>query len=180
MKRISQTRMSSSTLFWYTQTWLSNILLATQSLSGRLLSFFSKLKAGDIIATGQYMNYQNLSNIKLRPLLENFSHSFTLTWETRAAKKPFVFSVSFVSFWCLEKPSAFIFNLKDVTRWLLRDKYRNHSQELLVNNVGEVSAHLHKLMGNQKSLFEWKYRPSCKTHVCWFAGNYCARNCRCC
>ena len=33
----------------------------------------SYLKAGDIIPTGKYMNYQIYSNLQFRPLLKNFS-----------------------------------------------------------------------------------------------------------
>ena len=41
----------------------------------RCFPFISKLKGGDIITTGQYMNYQTFSNLQFRPLLENFFHS---------------------------------------------------------------------------------------------------------
>ena len=56
----------------------------------RCFSFISKLKAADYINTGQYMNYQTFSNLQFRPLLKNLFTVFTLTWETREAKKPFV------------------------------------------------------------------------------------------
>ena len=35
----------------------------------------SKLKAGDIITTGQYMNYQTFSNVQFKPLLKNSFHT---------------------------------------------------------------------------------------------------------
>ena len=38
-------------------------------------------------------------------------------------------------------------NLKDVPRWLLQDKYRFHSIEVLVDNVGGDEVHLHRLLG---------------------------------
>ena len=41
----------------------------------RCFSFISKLKGGDIITTGQYMNYQTFSNLQFRPLLKNSFHS---------------------------------------------------------------------------------------------------------
>ena len=37
--------------------------------------FISKLKSGDIITTGQYMNYQTFSNLQFRRLLKNSFHS---------------------------------------------------------------------------------------------------------
>ena len=41
----------------------------------RCFPFISKLKAGDIITTGQYMNYQTFSNLQFRPVLKNSFHS---------------------------------------------------------------------------------------------------------
>ena len=40
----------------------------------RRFPFISKLKGGDIITTGQYMNYQTFSNLQFRPLLKNSFH----------------------------------------------------------------------------------------------------------
>ena len=37
----------------------------------RCFHFFSKLKSGDIITTGQYMDYQTFRNLQFRPLLKN-------------------------------------------------------------------------------------------------------------
>ena len=39
----------------------------------RCFPFISKLKGGDIITTGQYLNYQTFSNLQFRPLLKNSS-----------------------------------------------------------------------------------------------------------
>ena len=40
----------------------------------RCFFFISKLKAGGIITTGQYLNYQTFSNLQFRPLRKNFFH----------------------------------------------------------------------------------------------------------
>ena len=53
----------------------------------RCLPFISKLKSGDIITTGQYINYQTFSNMQLRLLLKFFFIVIILTWETRAVEK---------------------------------------------------------------------------------------------
>ena len=45
----------------------------TQAPLLRCFSFIWKLKGGDIIATGQYMNFQKFSNLQFRPLLKNSS-----------------------------------------------------------------------------------------------------------
>ena len=58
----------------------------------RCFPFVSKLKGGDIITTGQYMNYQTFSNLQFRPLLKNSSHSIHIDLRDPSAEKiPFVF-----------------------------------------------------------------------------------------
>ena len=57
----------------------------------RCFPFFSKLKAGDIITTGQYMNYQTFSNLQFRPLLKNSFHSIHIDLrDTSGEKIPFL------------------------------------------------------------------------------------------
>ena len=57
----------------------------------RCYPFISKLKAGDIIATGQYMNYQTFSNLQFRPLLKISFHSIHIDLrDTSGEKVPFV------------------------------------------------------------------------------------------
>ena len=89
----------------------------------RCFLFISKLKGGDIITTGQYMNYQTFSNLQFRPLLKDSFHSIHIDLrDTSGEKIPFV-SVGITRFvLILEKPPTFISNLKDVKRWLLQDK----------------------------------------------------------
>ena len=41
----------------------------------RCFPFTSKLKSGDIVTTGQHMNYQTFSNLQFRRLLKNSFHS---------------------------------------------------------------------------------------------------------
>ena len=54
-------------------------------------SFILELKGGDIITTGQYMNYQTFSNLQFRPLLKNFFHSIHIDLrDTSGEKIPFV------------------------------------------------------------------------------------------
>ena len=57
----------------------------------RCFLFISKLKAGDIITTEQYLNYQTFSNLQFRPLLENSFHSIHIDLrDTSSEKIPFV------------------------------------------------------------------------------------------
>ena len=57
----------------------------------RCLSFFSKFKSGDIITTGQYMNYQTFSKLQFSPLLKNSFHSIHIDFRhTSGEKIPFV------------------------------------------------------------------------------------------
>ena len=57
----------------------------------RCFPFISKLKGGDAISTGQYMNYQTISNLQFRPLLKNSFHSIRIDLRgTSGEKIPFV------------------------------------------------------------------------------------------
>ena len=57
----------------------------------RWFPFSSKLKGGDIITTGQNMNYQTFNNLQFRPLLKNSFHSIHIDLRDTSGKKiPFV------------------------------------------------------------------------------------------
>ncbi len=57
----------------------------------RCFPFISKLKGGDIITTGQFMNYQTFSNLQFGPLLKNSFHSIHIdSRDTSGEKVPFV------------------------------------------------------------------------------------------
>ena len=116
----------------------------------RYFPFISKLKPGEIITTGQYRYYQTFSNLQFRPLLKNSFHSFHVDLrDTSAEKNPLFLSVSLDLFWCSEVPPTVISNLKEFTKWLLQDKSRFYSKEVLVDNVYGDSMHLHKLLGER-------------------------------
>ena len=59
----------------YTDILEYNIVGHTNALLLRCFPFVSKVKSGDIITAGQYMNYQTFSNLQFRRLLKNSSHS---------------------------------------------------------------------------------------------------------
>ena len=68
-----------------------NIVGDTKAPLRRYFPFISKLKGGDILKTGQYMNYQTFSNLQFRPLLKNFFHSIHIDLrDTSGEKTPFV------------------------------------------------------------------------------------------
>ena len=74
-------------LMIYTDLIEYNIVGDTKAPLLRCLPFISKLKAGDIITTGKYMNYQTFSNLQFRPLLKNSVHSIHIDLrDTRGAK----------------------------------------------------------------------------------------------
>ena len=89
----------------------------------RCFPFISKLKSGDIITTGQYMNCQTFSNLQGRPLLKNSFHSIHIDLrDTSGEKLPFVsVGISRLVLMFRKPPTSFS-NLKDVTKWLLQDK----------------------------------------------------------
>ena len=69
-----------------------NIVGDTKAPLLRCFPFISKLKGGDIITTGQYMNYQTFSNLQFRPLLKNSFHSIHIDLRDTSGEK-----ISFVS-----------------------------------------------------------------------------------
>ena len=57
----------------------------------RCFPFILKLKGGDIITTGQYMNYQTFSNLQFRTLIKNYFHSIHIDLRDPSGEKiPFV------------------------------------------------------------------------------------------
>ena len=62
-------------LMIYTDIVEYNIVGDTKAPLLRCFPFISKLKSGDIITTGQCMNYQTFSNLQFRRLLKNSFHS---------------------------------------------------------------------------------------------------------
>ena len=76
----------------YTELTEYNIVGDTKAPLLRCFPFISKLKSGDIITIGQYMNYQTFSNLQFRLLLKNFFHSIHIDLrDTSRNKKLFVF-----------------------------------------------------------------------------------------
>ena len=68
-----------------------NIVGDTKTPLLRCFPFISKLKGGDNITTGQYMNYQTFSNLQFRPLPKNSFHSIHIDLrDTSVDKIPFV------------------------------------------------------------------------------------------
>ena len=68
-----------------------NIFGDTKVPSLRSFPFSSKLKGGDIITTGLYINYQTFLNLQFRPLLKNSFHSIHIDpRDTSGEKIPFV------------------------------------------------------------------------------------------
>ena len=68
-----------------------NIVGDTKAPLLRCFIYISKLKGGDIITTGQYMNYQTFSNLQSRPLLKNSFYSIHIDLRDPSGEKiPFV------------------------------------------------------------------------------------------
>ena len=57
----------------------------------RCIPFISKVKSGDIISTGQYINYQSFTNLQFKKLLKNSFHSIKIELRDSTGEKiPFV------------------------------------------------------------------------------------------
>ena len=68
-----------------------NIVGDTKAPLLRCFPFILKLKSGDIITTGQYMNYQTFSNMQFTPLLQSSFHSIHIDLrDTSGENKPFL------------------------------------------------------------------------------------------
>ena len=59
------------TLILYNDIVEYNIVGDTKAALLRCIPFISKVKNGDIISTGQYMNYQNFLNLQFKKILKN-------------------------------------------------------------------------------------------------------------
>ena len=66
------------TLMIYSDIVECNIVGITKAALLRCIPFISKIKNGDIISTGQYMNYQNFPNLQFEKILKNSFHSIKL------------------------------------------------------------------------------------------------------
>ena len=78
-------------LMIYTDLIEYNIVGDTKTPLLRCFFFISKLKSGDIITTGQYMNYQTFSHLQFRPLLKKSFQSIHIDLrDTGGEKIPFL------------------------------------------------------------------------------------------
>ena len=78
-------------LMVYTDLIEYNIVGDTKAPLLRCFPFISKLKSGNIMTTGQYMNYQTFSNLQFRPLLKKSFHSIHIGLRDLSGEKiPFV------------------------------------------------------------------------------------------
>ena len=55
-----------------------SILGDTKTALSRCIRFISKTKKGDVISTGQYINYQNFPNLQFKKFPKNFFHGIKL------------------------------------------------------------------------------------------------------
>ena len=85
---------SIKSLMIYSDLVEYNIVGDTKAPLLRCFPFISKLNGGDIITTGQYMNYQTFSNLPFRPLLKNSFHSIQIDLRDTPGEKIPLVSVS--------------------------------------------------------------------------------------
>ena len=75
----------------YTDLIKDNIVGDTKTPLLRFFPFISELKAGGVIPTGTYLNYQTSSILQFRPLFDIFFHTVhTDVRDTSGEKTPFV------------------------------------------------------------------------------------------
>ena len=74
-----------------TEPFEYNIVGDTKVQLSRCFLVISKLIAGDVVTTGQYMSYQTFSNLQVRPRLKNSFHSIHIQLrDTSSDKIPYV------------------------------------------------------------------------------------------
>ena len=83
-----------------------NLVGDTKTPLLRCFPFISKLKAADIKATGQYMNYQTFSNLEFRPLLKNSFHSIHIDLRDPSGEKTSFVSVGITPFVLMFRKSS--------------------------------------------------------------------------
>ena len=66
------------TLMIYSDIVEYNFVGDTKAARLRCILFISKIKNGDIISTGHYMNYQNFPNLQFKKILKKFFNSIKL------------------------------------------------------------------------------------------------------
>ena len=74
-------------LMFYTDIVRYNIVGDTKTPLLRWFPFISRLKSGDIITTGHFMNYQTFSDIQFRRLLKNCLHSISFDLRNTSGEK---------------------------------------------------------------------------------------------
>ena len=125
-----------------------NIVGDTKTPLLRCISFISKVKNGDIISTGQYVNYQSFTNLQFENLLKNSFHSIKIELrDTTGEKIPFV-SVEITRVVLLFRKISdnhfrFILHMK----WLLKVQLIFLFFVDMQGSVEEVLVLLHKLLG---------------------------------
>ena len=78
-------------LMIYTDVAEYNFVGDTKAPLLRCFPFISKLKSGDLITTGHYMNYQAFSNLQFRRLLKNSFRSIHIDLRDMSGEKiPFM------------------------------------------------------------------------------------------
>ena len=100
----------------------NNLVGDTKAPLLQCFPFISNLKGGDIITTGQYMNYQTFSNLQFRPMLKNSFHSIHIDLSDTSGEKTPVVSVGITLFVLMFGQASNISNACHITRWLLQDK----------------------------------------------------------
>ena len=130
----------------------------------RCFSLTSKLVFGENISTAKHTHNQTFGNLQFRPLVKKSFRSIHIDFRDTSGEKVSFASLGITRLVSMftKKPPIFISNLNDVTRWLLQDKQRFYSTDVLVETVGKHSVHLHKFWKNCNSLLRKYFVPAAK------------------
>ena len=135
-------------LMIYTDIVGYNIFGHTKETLLRCFPVITKLKFGDIITTGQYMNYQTFSNLQFRRLLKNSFHSIHIDLRDTSVEKIAFFLVGITRLVLMcRKVSDIHLYLKYCINWLHQTPLNFLTTKVLDVKEGVVLELLRKLLG---------------------------------
>ena len=152
----------------YTDLIEYNIIGDTKAPLLRCFPFISKLKSGDIVTTGQYMNYQKFSNLQFRPLLKKPFYSIHIDLRDTNSEKILFVSVGITRLVLMfRKASNIHFKSKRRYKMVASKQIEIPLYRGVGRQRGRGFGALAQIIGRTAFPFFAKInRPSCKTHRC--------------
>ena len=145
-------------LMIYSDLVEDSIVGDTKALLLRCFPFISKLKEGDIIATGKYLSYQIFSNLQFRPLLKTSFHSIHIDLRDTSGEKRPIVSVGITRFVLMfKKASNILFQPKRRYKMVALRHVENPYYRAVGRQTGRGVGALAQIIGRTAIPFLRKY-----------------------